>query len=154
MLRHALRLAVASIGAVSLLAGCYKYVPMNGGDLILGAAYRGHLTPEGSQRVAPLVGQDVARFDARIVSVLDTAFLVAMGATVRRGDPRQQIWTGEQVLIPRVAVNKFELRELDRPRTIRAAAYYTVGMFAAAYLWFRVRGGAGGTDGIDQPPPP
>lgn len=136
-----------------LFGACYRYVPAPSGDVILGAAYRGYLTPEGSRQVAPLVGQDVQRFDGRIVSVLDTAYLVAMGATVKQADPRPTIWTGEQLVIPRGAVNRFELRELDRPRTIRAALIYTGAMVLLGAAWLRIKGGAAGSCCITPPPP-
>lgn len=155
MLRgRALRWVAWPVLALTAASGCYRYVPVPNGDLNPGAAYRGYLTPEGSQRIAPYVGQDVERFDGRVVSVLDTAYLVAMGATVRRGDPRSLIWSGEQINVPRTAVSRFELRELDRPKTLRAVALYAVGMVAASYLWFSVKGGAAGNCCIEPPPPP
>lgn len=132
-----------------LFGACYRYVPTTSSDLIVGAAYRGHLTSEGSTRVAPLLGQDVRQFDGRIVNVLDTAYLVAMSATLKRADPRPNSWTGEQLLIPRAAVSNFELRQLDRPRTFRALALYTAGMIVGGVVWLTaIKGGAGGT-----PPP-
>jgi len=150
-----LRLSAILVAAVLLLGACYRYVPTTTGDLVPGSAYRGYLTPEGSQRVAPLVGQDVGRFDGRIVTVLDTAYLVAMSATLKRPDPRPMVWTGEQLVIPRAAVTRFELRQLDRPRTVRAAALYTVGMLAAGTLWLLIKGGGErGDDGIVPPVPP
>jgi hypothetical protein len=120
------------------------------GDLIIGGAYRGHLTSEGSTRVAPLVGTNVDRFDGRIVTVLDTAYLVAMSATVKSTDPRPTIWSGEQLVIPKAAVNKFELRMLDRPKTIRAVALYSVGVLVAGGLFLSI---SGIVSGSNNPPP-
>jgi hypothetical protein len=135
-----------------LLGACYRYVPVTG-DLVVGGAYRGHLTPEGSQQVARLVGENVVRFDGRVITVTDTAYLVAMGATLKRTDVRPTIWTGEQLVIPRSAVNRFELRQLDRPRTFRAAALYTAGLVVVGALVFSISGRASG-DGSEPPPPP
>lgn len=121
---------------------------------MVGGAYRGYLTPEGSQKVAPLVGQDVGQFDARILTITDTSYLVAMSATQRRTDPRQTVWTGERLVIPRSAVNRFETRELDRKRTFRAAILYSAAFIGIGALLFSIKGGSGGDGGEPPPPPP
>jgi hypothetical protein len=95
----------------------------------------------------------VERFDGRIVTVTDTAYLVAMSATLKRTEQRQTVWSGEQLTIPRTAVSRFELRQLDRPRTLRAAALYTVGLVVLGALVFSIRGVVSG-DGSGPPPPP
>jgi len=146
-----LRVTGYPVLALTLLGACYRYVPVTG-DLVVGGAYRGHLTPEGSQHVARLVGENVQLFDGRIVAVTDTAYLVSMSATFKRTEVRPTVWTGEQLVIPRSAVNRFELRELDRPRTVRAAALYTVGLVALGALVFSIRGIVSG-DGNTTPPP-
>lgn len=154
MLRsRTLRTAGIPVLALTLFSACYRYVPVTNGELTVGGAYRGHLTPEGSRQVARIVGEDVLRFDGRIVTVLDTAYLVAMSATLKRSEQRPTIWTGEELLIPRSAVNRFELRELDRPRTVRAAALYAAGAFAIGVLLFSIKSLASG-EGTTTPPPP
>lgn len=140
--------------ALTLFSACYRYVPAPTGEIVAGAAYRGHFSPEGSRQVAPLVGENVALFDGRIVSVLDTAYLVAMSATLKRTEQRPTIWTGEQLAIPRAAVNRFELRQLDRPKTIRAAALYGGGMLALGVLVFSIKSLASGSGAVTPPPPP
>jgi hypothetical protein len=155
MLRgRTLRVTGFPVLALTLFGACYRYVPATPGDLILGGAYRGHLTPEGSQRVARLVGEDVVLFDGRIITVTDTAYLVAMSATLKRTEVRPTVWTGEQLVIPRAAVNRFELRELDRPRTLRAAALYTVGLVAVGALVFSIKGLVSGDGNTTVPPIP
>ncbi len=148
-----LRITGIPVLALTLFGACYRYVPASSGDLVIGEAYRGHLTAEGSQRVARIVGENVERFDGRIVTVTDTAYLVAMSATLKRSEERQTVWTGEQLVIPRSAVNRFELRQLDRPRTLRAAALYTLGLLAVGVLVFSIQGIAS-QDGSPPPPPP
>ena len=155
MLRgHSLRVTGVPVLALTLFSGCYRYVPASSGDLVVGVAYRGHLTSEGSQRVAPLVGENVARFDGRIVTVSDTAYVVAMSATLKRTDVRPTVWTGEQLVIPRSAVSRFELRELDRPRTLRAAALYAAGIAVIGLLVFSITSKASGSGTVEPPPPP
>ena len=149
-----LRITGLPVLALTLFSACYRYVPATPGDLVVGGSYRGHLTEEGARRVAPIVGENVERFDGRIVTVMDTAYLVAMSATFKRADARNTVWTGEQLVIPRSAVNRFELRQLDRPRTVRAAALYTGGMLALGVLVFSIKSLASGSGTINPPPPP
>ncbi|NUQ11861.1 MAG: hypothetical protein HUU26_05945 [Gemmatimonadaceae bacterium] len=155
MLRgRALRITAIPVTAVTLFGACYRYVPPPNGEISLGSSYRGYLTPEGSGQVARLMGEGVLRFDGRVVSIVDTAYLVAMGATVKHSDPRPLIWTGEHLWVPKAAVNRFELRELDRPRTVRAALIYAGSIALLGAAWFRIRGGASGNCCIEPPPPP
>ena len=149
-----LRIAGIPVLALTLFSACYRYVPTPSTDVVPGGAYRGHFTEEGSQRVATIVGANVERFDGRIVSVLDTAYLVSMSATLKRAEQRPTIWTGEQLMIPRSAVNRFELRELDRPKTMRAAALYTGGIVLIGVLVFSIRSLASGEGTVTPPPPP
>ena len=154
MLRgRSLRVTAVPVLALTLFSACYRYIPASSGDLIIGGEYRGHLTSEGSQRVARIVGENVERFDGRIVTVTDTAYLVAMSATLKRSEQRQTVWSGEQLIIPRSAVSRFELRQLDRPRTVRAAALYTLGLVVVGALVFSISGVVSG-DGSGPPPPP
>ena len=68
-----LRATAIPVLALNVLAACYRYVPATSTDIIIGGAYRGYLTPEGSQNVARLVGEGVQQFYGRIVTVNDTA---------------------------------------------------------------------------------
>jgi hypothetical protein len=149
-----LRATAIPVLALNVCAACYRYVPAPSTDIIVGGAYRGHFSPEGSANVARLVGENVERFDGRIVTVTDTAYLVAMSATQKRADPRSVVWAGERLMIPKNAVNKFELRELDRGRTVRAALLYSLGVVTVGALIFSISGGAGGNGGGEPPPPP
>ena len=155
MLRaRALRATGIPVLVLTLFSACYRYVPAPTSDLIVGGAYRGHLTDDGSRRVAPLVGENVVRFDGRIVTVLDTAYLVSMSATLKRSEERPTIWTGEQLMIPRAAVNRFELRQLDKGRTMRAAALYGGGIAVIGILIFSIQSLASGSGTVNPPPPP
>lgn len=151
---RALRLTAIPVLTLTVLSACYQYVPATTESLMPGAEYRGHLSDEGSQQVARLLGQNVARFDGRLIGVQDTAYLVSMGATLRRSEDRPTIWTGEQLVIPRSAVTRFEMRQLDRPRTIRAAALYALGAAGIGLLIFSVQSTVGGSGVVAPPPPP
>ncbi len=143
-----LRLTAPPLAAVMLLGACYRYVPATGGELVLGAAYRAHLSPEGTRSVTPLLGPNVGAFDGVILSASDSALEVAMSSTTKRLDPNRILWSGEQVMVPRDAVASFDRREIDRGRTTRAVILSALGLFAIGKLWStfqgRVSGGAKG----------
>jgi hypothetical protein len=141
--------------ALTLFSACYRYVPATTTDLTMGGSYRAHLSPRGSADVARLMGEDVARFDGRLITISDSGYVVAMSATLKRNDDRPTVWTGEHLVVPRDAVSRFELRELDRPRTVRAAALYTLGLAVVGAAIFSVSGIVSGTPpGGGGPPPP
>lgn len=139
--------------ALTLFSACYRYTPVTTSPAV-GGAYRGHFSSEGSRQVAPLVGENVTTFDGRVVTVTDTAYLIAMSATFKQADARSTVWTGEQLVIPRSAVNRFELRELDRSRTVRAAVLYGAGMLAIGVLVFSIKSLASGSGSVAPPPQP
>jgi hypothetical protein len=151
---RSLRLTGFPVLALTLFSACYRYVPTTTAEVVPGGAYRGHFTPEGSQQVSRLVGENVEHFDGRIVSILDTAYLVSMSATVKRAEASATIWTGEQLVIPRSAVNRFELRQLDRSRTMRVAALYTIGISLLGLAVFSISSVASGSGSVTPPPPP
>jgi hypothetical protein len=155
MLRgRSLRASGIPVLALTLFTACYRYVPVTTSDLMPGGAYRGHLTDEGSRSVAPLVGENVLLFDGRLITVLDTAYLVSMSATLKRTEARPLVWSGEQLAIPRSAVNRFEMRELDRSRTMRAAALYSLGLLGVGVLIFSVKSLVSGSGSVVTPPTP
>jgi hypothetical protein len=101
------------------------------------------------------MGENVARFDGRLVTINDSGYVVAMSATLKRDDDRPTVWTGEQLVVPRDAISRFELRELDRPRTVRAAALSTLGLAVVGAILFSVSGIVSGSPpGPGGPIPP
>lgn len=153
MTRTTLRATAAPLAAVLLLGACYRYVPETSATLEPGAVYRAHLTPEGTQQVTPVLGANVGMFDARVINAGGSDLLVAMSATVRRDDPRRTNWSGEEVTVPRSAVQGFDRRELDRKRTIGAAVGWGVGMLVVSALWRSIQGRASGGDNTPGPTP-
>jgi hypothetical protein len=150
---RSLRIAGVPMLALTLFSACYRYIPATTGPVV-GGAYRGHLTAEGSRQVAPLVGENVTTFDGRVVTVTDTAYVFAMSATFKQSQAQTTVWTGEQLSIPRSAVNRFELKQLDRPRTMRAAALYSAGILGLGLVVFSIKSLASGSGSVSPPPPP
>jgi hypothetical protein len=136
-----------------LLSGCYRYVPVNGLQPEPGVAYRAFLDPSTGVRAENLLGRDVERFEGRVVSVTDSAYVFAMTNTVRRAETRATSWAGEVLSIPRTTVQRFERRELDRSRTIRAAVLSGAGIVVLGSLWLSISGFASQSGGPPTGPP-
>lgn len=131
--------------ATILLSGCYRFVPETEPRPEPGGEYRAVLTTEGSQRLERYLGQGVASVTGRVVAASDTSFLLAMGSSVKRDDPRPVVWSGERITIPFSAVARLERRELDRGRTIRAALVGGGGLLLAGAIWMSIGGRAEGS---------
>lgn len=129
----------------ALLPGCYRYVPEPTLDPVPGMEYRAYLSATGSEQMRPLLGQDVVYFGGRAVAVHDTIFEFVMGSTVKRTDPRPMIWSGERIAVPRGTLERIERREMDRRRTVRAAALFTAGTFVVGSIWLGVSGKSSGS---------
>jgi hypothetical protein len=135
------------LAALVGVCACYRYVPDTSPQPAVGSEYRAHLTSDGSTQVRPILGQNVVRVDGRLIAVSDSVYEVAMGATTTSVDPRPTIWSGEVIRLPRDAVDRMERRELDRPRTVRAAALYTAGVVLAGSVWLSISGRASESGG-------
>ncbi|HEX7123555.1 MAG TPA: hypothetical protein VF178_14355 [Gemmatimonadaceae bacterium] len=142
--------------ALLIAPACYRYVPELEANPSVGSEYRLHLTEAGTQQLQPILGQGIAAVDGRIIGASDSSYQVTVGKTIPRDDPRPVIWAGEVVFLPLGAIERVERRELDRGRTMRAAALYTAGALVVGSIWLSVSGKAsakGGPPPVITPPP-
>lgn len=134
-------------------AGCYRYVPITSGTPPTGSEFRAHLTEEGSLRLTPILGNQIAIVEGRVTSANDSAFVVSMTATTNKA-LIQTYWTGESITLPRSAIQTIEARQLNRRKTWFIAALGIVGGFFAAKIFDLFEGSASGDGGGPPPPPP
>ena len=151
------RTGVARVVAAGLLllgtgAGCYRYVPITSNSPSVGSEFRAHLTEEGSTRLAPMLGAQVATVEGRVSSTNDSGYVISVSTTTNQARVAT-FWTGETVTIPRATIRTLEARQLDRKRTWLAASVGVVGGFLLAQIFGLFDGSAGG-DGPGPPPPP
>ncbi|MGQ0643571.1 MAG: hypothetical protein ACT4P6_22720 [Gemmatimonadaceae bacterium] len=138
--------------ALLLSVGCYNYVPISAAAPPLGSEFRAQLTEEGSARLTPLLGAQVALVEGRVSGTNDSAYVVSISATTNRAQ-QQTFWTGESITLPRSTVQAIEARKLDRRKTWLIAAAGVIGGLVTAQI-FGWGGSASGTDGGGGPPPP
>jgi len=138
--------------ALFLSAACYNYVPIPAGSPPAGSEFRARLTDEGSARMTPILGAQVALVEGRVSDANDSALVVSISATTNRAH-QQTFWTGESITLPRSTVQAIEARRLDRKKTWLIAAAGVIGGIITAQI-FGWGGSASGGDGGGGPPPP
>lgn len=145
-----------SVPVVFMLIGaaCYRYVPIANTAPPVGSEFRARLTDEGSTRLTPTLGAQVAMVEGRVSGANDSAYVVLVSATINRSQV-QTFWTGESVTLPRTTIQAIEARMLDRKKTWVIATLGLVGGVLAAKI-FDLFGGSASTsgDGGGGPPPP
>lgn len=144
---------VLPLGLLLAGAACYRYVPIAGGAPPPGSEFRANLTDDGSQRLTPILGAQVATVEGRVSSANDSAFVVSVSATTNKAHV-QTFWTGESITLPRSAIQTIEARQLNRRKTWLIAAIGIAGGFFAAKIFDLFEGSAGGDGGGPPPPPP
>ena len=134
---------------VLLLAGCYRYVPLEGAPA--GSDVRLYLTPDGARAVEPVLGPQTRLVAGRLGAEQDGSVAVAVSSTTSSHGITTS-WVGDLVTIPRDAIARAQLRVLDRRRTALVAG----GVVLAAITGFAVMelgGGGQGTGGTTPTPP-
>ncbi len=135
-------------------AACYRYVPIASSAPPAGSEFRARLTDEGSARLTPTLGAQIALVEGRVSSANDSAYVVSVSATTNRSQV-QTFWTGESVTLPRTTIQALEARMLDRRKTWVIATIGLVGGVLAAKVFDLFGGSAGGSgSGGGGPPPP
>ena len=137
---------------IATAPGCYRFVPETAPEPQIGTVYRAHLTPSGTTALTPYLGRDVVTVDGTMLRATDSAFAVAMAQSMSRTEQRPTLWAGEEMLLPRLTIERFERRELDGKRSLRAGSLLAVGALVSAKLWFTIRGKATGDPNIGPGP--
>jgi hypothetical protein len=139
--------------AFCLLGACYRYAPIVSSAPPTGSEFRARLTDEGSVRLTPTLGAQIALVEGRVSSANDSAYVVSVSATTNRSQV-QTFWTGESVTLPRTSIQAIEARTLDRKKTWVIATLGLVGGVLAAKIFDLFGGSAGGDGGGGGGPPP
>jgi hypothetical protein len=135
--------------AAFVLTGCYDVNMVRPDATLAGQVLQVELSPEGTSRLAPIVGREAARLDGVLLKANDTALTLAVRSLVRR-DGTDERWSGEQVRIPAIDVRIAKRESLSRVRTLAVAA---LGLGAVALAALAVQGGnSSTTTGTGTPP--
>ena len=136
-----------------VLGACYRYVPMPTPQPAVGTEVRSYLTPEGKTSLATTLGRDVSSIDGRVLAEQPNVWRLSVSQT-GTSDSRRVSWMGEPVDIPKSAIDRFQMRVLDRPRTIRTAILAVIGGVAVGLAIRGITTSDGGAPGPGGPPNP
>jgi hypothetical protein len=137
------RIALLGMSVWFMLAGCYRFVPIEGATPDRGQEVRLTLSDEGSVRMAALIGPRISAIDGRVLEPGDTAIVLAVQAVVAQSG-RSMNWSQERLTVPRSAVSSIRTRTLDRKRSWIVAGLSVVGAIALGEVF----GLGNGFDGL------
>jgi hypothetical protein len=107
---------VLTLAFGALASGCYRYVPVNPGDVSPGQEVRVRLTAEEAGRYTDLRLREPRLMEGTLVQASSAEVVVE--ANIGAGDPTRgaRVFV-QQVTVPRSGILEVELREVDRFRT-------------------------------------
>ena len=142
--------ATPALAALLVLsAGCYRYRDARPAELAAGAHAAVALTDTGSAMLAPAVGPRAARIEGRVISAEPSGVTLAVSSIVR-GPHQAESWPRESVRVPMSAVQRFQVRQLDRKRSVIFAGVTMLGLVATRAVIDANSGGGGGRSGGGQ----
>jgi hypothetical protein len=109
------------IAALCASTACYHYAPMEPSAIQTGAAVRLDLSSAGSTRMTPILGAGTNSVEGTILAATDTGYRMSVSGT-HKATTGAVRWSGEQVTVPRDAIERVQTRSLDRKRTLGVAA--------------------------------
>jgi len=130
--------------ALGLLSGCYVYVPVLPVEPPAGTRVVAELTRYGTDTLAPYVGPGVTTLHGAVVRAEDTTVVLSL-TSVTDQSGREQAWKGEQVRVPRAAVQNLLERRFSLGRSLLLGATF-LGASVAAWEAF-----SGATSGGSLP---
>ena len=145
--------AFAAAFAASVSA-CYHYAPGETAAIQPGAVVRFDLSPSGASDLSPVLGAGTNAVEGTVLSAADSGYRMSVTGTRKVSTAGVVSWAGEQVTIPRTAVEHVQLRSLDRRRTFGVAILAILAAAAVKVIVNAVDSSAGGDDGGTPVTPP
>jgi len=129
-----MRSTMMLLGAISLQAACYNYLPLGRSHLVPSTYVALTLTEAGSEELAPYIGPDVLVVRGRFLTATERGLALSVaGVETRRGEILE--WKGETVVVPGEFVRGMEERRVARSKTVLLAGASVAG-FLMAYAAF------------------
>ncbi|MGH7476124.1 MAG: hypothetical protein ACRELD_07530 [Longimicrobiales bacterium] len=136
----------------SACLGCYRYVPVEPGQLTPGAEVRAHLTEPGAEEMRSVLGSTMDMVDGFLIERGPDELTLDVAAEVRvPGYPATRL--NQLVELRSDHIQTLELREIDHLRTTMLAAGIAAGAVAAVLSTRAIFGGEDETLPPDDPPP-
>ena len=125
--------APAILLLVSVVSGCYRYVPTTRTSLAPGASVSVALTLQGSINVAPRIGNNVVSLEGT-VSDTDSSggITLSLLSVTRRGENLASTWSGESLRLSSEDIAEISGKQLSHGRTV--AAWTALGAASVALI--------------------
>ena len=144
------RAAVVAVAAAwsILLQGCYRSLPLRQGVAPETGRVELVLNDQGRAALSERLGPMVEKVEGEMLSQTADSYTVSV-VRISQLNGGTALWNGERVTIPMSQLLGYQVRQLDKLRTIGLAAAVTVAM-VVLFLGKSLIGG--GTDNKQQPP--
>lgn len=142
---------ISALILVLLVAGCYRYLPLESPAPAPGTRVAADLTDAGSLQMANQVGPGITSVRGEVIESNPDALLLALTSVVGRNE-QETFWNGEQVRIPLTTVARVQQRRFALGKSILFGGAVVGGLFGAIKA-FEGGGGGGGTGGGGGPQP-
>ena len=106
---------------VSVVSGCYRYVPTTNASLAPGAAVSVVLTLQGTLNAARSIGNNVASVEGTLSNTDSTGGItLSLLSVTRRGENLPSTWSGESLRLSSEDIAEIRGKQLSRGRTVAA----------------------------------
>lgn len=131
-----------------VLQGCYESLPLQQGVAPETGRVELVLNDQGRAALSERLGPMVQKVEGQMLSQQADAYTLSV-VRVSQLDGNTAMWNGEQVTLLKVHTVGFQVRQLNKARTIGLAAAVTA---AVVFVFFGKALTGGGTDDKTQPP--
>lgn len=99
-----------ALAAVPLLAGCYKYQPLQSSLPTKGASVQVSLTPDGTERVIRRFGPNIRQLEAKVLEVRQDTLSLAV-RVARTPEGIESYFNGDTITLPLAGVSSISNRK-------------------------------------------
>lgn len=129
-----------SLVTLAALSGCHVYLPLGTAEPRVGTRVSAELTDHGAGTLGPYVGPGVTTLRGDVIGAESTDVVLSVSSATH-GSGTETSWRGEQVRVPRGAVQRFEERRVSVGRSLLFGAAFLAGSIVA---WSAFRAGISG----------
>lgn len=148
------RVAPIVLLGVSVLNGCYRYVPVDASGLAPGTHVSVEVTSRGSANLQPKIGNNVTVLEGTVAASDAGGITVALLSVRRRGEVQPSTWSGESIRLASDEIAEVKGRQLSRGRTIAASAALGAAAVAVVIAIAKATGSASNGTGPRPTPTP
>lgn len=140
---------VGACVALAILAGCYRYVPVELPQVAPGTPVRANLTGAAMDRLRSASGEGPvvrrATIDGRLTRTTADSVVIGVESTIMEANVRSRTFYSDMAFL-KSDVRTFQLRQLDRRRTTLTAIGLGVGAVAAVLIAVEYGGSSTGSN--------